>query len=341
MTEFRFGLMIRGTFPREDDMAVRFQEMMEQVRLIDRLGFDCLTKGSHYSTQEVQEFQQLNFLARAMAEGPNLRLNAGVVLLLLWKPLDLAEQLASLDAMSGGRMIFGCALGYRDVEAKAFGAHGINRVKRFTENLEAVKRLFTEKSVTMKGSHFELDDASISINPVQKPMPPVWIGANVDAAVARAARLGDCWYINPHQKLPTLVRQMEIYRRALDEAGKPFPEEFPIRRDMFVARTREEAMRIAEPHIADMYRVYRAWGQDKAMAADDRNLDLAWEDLVADRFLIGSPDEVAEQILTFHRKLGVNHLIASVQGTTMPQSQVLDTLHLMAEEVFPKVRQGM
>ena len=336
-----YGIMMRGQFPAEDDVAAHFQRMLEQARLIDRLGYHSITKGSHYSTTPLQDLQQVPFLCRIAAEAPSLRLNAGIVLLSLHNPMEVADYFATMDLMSGGRMIFGCALGYREVEYKAFGVRKGEGVRRFEENLEAVKRLWSGGPVSMKGSHFELDEARISVPLVQDPHPPVWMGANVDAAVRRAARLGDCWYLNPHQKLETLKRQMEIYRNELDRIGKPFPTELPMRREVFCARTHEEAVRVAAPFIKGMYDLYRTWGQDKAMAEGDRDLTLAYEDLARDRFIVGDPDEVAEEMLRYNRELGVNHIIMSVQGTGMPQSQTLETFQLMAEEVFPKVQAAM
>ena len=81
--------------------------------------------------------------------------------------------------------------GYRDVEFKAFGTSPAQRVQRLEENLGAIKRLWTEDNVSMKGSHFELDRATVSPKPVQKPRPRIWLGANADAAVRGAARLAD------------------------------------------------------------------------------------------------------------------------------------------------------
>ena len=341
MTEMRFGVMLRGVFPWGEDMRARFTELMEQARLMDRLGYDSLTKGAHYSTYPMHEMQQLPFLARVMAEAPNLRLNAGIVLLALQKPLGIAEEFATLDLMSGGKMIFGCALGYRDVEYKAFGLDRREGVRRFEENLDAVKRLWTGEPVNMKGSHFELVDARLSVPLVQTPHPPIWLGANADRAVERAARLGDCWYVNPHQRLDTLARQLDLYKRALDENGKPFPEEFPIRREVFCAPTRDEAIRIAGPFLKNMYEAYEEWGQDKVMPAGDNDISMRYEELACDRFIVGTPDEVAEEMLRYNRLLGVNHIIMSVQGTGLPQNQVLETLELIATEVFPRVRQGL
>lgn len=337
----QFGLMIRGQFPQEDNMTERFEQCMEMVRHADKLGFASLTKGSHYAGYPLQDIQQLPFLSRAMAEGPNLRLNAGIVLLSLHKPMDIAEQLASIDVMSGGRLIFGAALGYREVEFKAFGSTQKERVKRFEENLIAIKRLWTENNVNMVGSHFELMDASTSIKPIQKPSPPIWIGANADPAIRRAAKVGDCWYVNPHNRIDTIIEQTEIYKRALDEFNKPFPEEFPIRREMFVAKTREEALRLCAPYLATKYKVYHEWGQDKAMPEGDNDLSLDFDDLARDRFLIGSPDEVAEQVIHLHRETGVNHIIGSMQWPGMDHRVTMDSMQMLSEEVFPRVRQGI
>jgi alkanesulfonate monooxygenase SsuD/methylene tetrahydromethanopterin reductase-like flavin-dependent oxidoreductase (luciferase family) len=335
----QFGLMLRAQFPQGDDLQARFREQLEQARLADTLGFASITKGMHYSSPPLQSLQQMPFLCRVIAEAPNLRVNFGLILLALHKPLDIAEQLATVDVMSGGKVIFGAALGYREVEYLAFGTTQKERVRRFEENLEAVRRLWTEDVVDMVGSHFTLAGASASPRPVQKPYPPIWISANADAAIRRAARLGDCWYVNPHNRVGTIVRQVEVYKRALDEYGKPFPAEFPARRELFVAKSRAEAIRLCAPYLGAKYEAYRQWGQDRAMPEDD-TLAADFDELVRDRFLLGSPDEVAEQMLALHRATGVNHLIMSVQWPGMPQSLALDELHMLAEEVFPRVRQA-
>ena len=341
MSDIQFGLMIRGQFPQEENMGARFEEMIEQVRLIDRLGFASLTKGMHYSSYPLQSFNQIVFHSRMAAEAPNLRLNFGIVLLSLHKPLDIAEQLASLDVISKGRVIFGAALGYREVELAAFGVQRKQIVRRFTENIEAIKRLWTEDKVSMKGFDFELLDANVSVKPVQNPRPPIWIGANADPAIERAARIGDCWYVNPHNRMDTIRHQVDVYKRALEAADKPFPTEFPGRRECFVASSREEAIRLCQPYLAKKYEVYHSWGQDTVMPEGDNDLGLDFDDLIKDRFFLGGPDEVAEQIIEYTKQTGINHHVLSCQWPGMPQSMVLDTLHLLAEEVFPKVRQGL
>src|SRR5262245_55812704 len=121
MAQMQFGLMMRAQFPQGDDMQARFRELVEQARLANRLGYASITKGMHYSAAPWQDFQQFPFLCRLMAEAPDLRVNFGLVLLSLHKPLDVAEQIATADVMSGGKVILGVALGYREVEFLAFG----------------------------------------------------------------------------------------------------------------------------------------------------------------------------------------------------------------------------
>lgn len=338
---FQFGIVLRGQYPIEDDIQSRFQELAEHARTADALGFDSITCTSHFSTYPFQSLQQVPLMARLSAEAPNVRLNAGIVLLPLYTPLEIAEQFAAIDVMSGGRLIFGCAVGYRDVEFKAFGVPMSQRGKRFEQNLTAIKRLWTEDTVDMVGDHFELDGASCLPKPVQDPHPPIWIGANADSTLRRTARLGDCWYINPHNRIGTIERQLDIYKRALDEYDKPFPSEMPMRREVCVGRTREDALRLCGPYLAKKYSAYQDWGQNEQMPTGDNDLGLDFEELSGDRFLIGSPDEVAEQIIGLNSNLGVNHLVVSVEWAGMPQSLVLETMQLFAEEVVPKVRQGV
>jgi len=340
MSTFRFGLMIRAQFPPDDDLATRFEEVCATARLADELGFDCITKGSHYAAAGLADFQQIPFLARIMTEAPRCRLNAGVVLLPLHKPLDIAEQFSTLDVMSRGKVILSVALGYREVEYQAFGTTSSHRVKRMEENLVAIRRLWTEDRVTMTGSHFVLDDVGLGMRPVQDPHPPIWVGANADPAIRRAARLGDCWYVPPHNKIDSVLRQLDVYKRELDACGKPFPEEFPMRREVFVARTREEALRICAPGLERKYKAYVEWGQNDPMPEGDA-LDLAINELIEDRFLIGSPEEVTESIVNLARQVGINHLIMSMHWPGMDTSASMDAMRLFAEEVMPQVRAAL
>ena len=331
----RFGLIIRGQYPQGDDMRVRLAEDLEAAKRAEALGYDCVAKGSHYSSHPFQYIQQIPYLTQVAMVAPKLRLIPGVVLLPLHSPLHVAEELASLDVMCGGKLVFGAGIGYREVEFRAFGTTLKQAGRRFEECLTAVKRLWTEDFVTMKASYFELG-ANCTVLPVQKPMPPIWIGANIDVGIRRTARMADAWFVNPHNKLDTIARQMEVYKRELDACGKPFPTEFPMAREVFIARSRQEAIARARPSLEAKYKAYREWGQDKVMPSSD-HFGLDFADLVDDRFLLGSPAEVTGQIVDLRRRFGVTTLIAGVHWVGMPNSLALEQMQLLAEEVFPAV----
>ena len=146
----RFGLIIRGQYPLGDDMRVRLKEDLDAAKFAEDLGYDVIGKGSHYSSHPFQYIQQIPYLCQVAMIAPKLRLCPGVVLLPLHSPLHVAEELASLDVMCDGKLIFGAGIGYREVEFKAFGSTQKQSGKRFEECLEAVKRLWSEDFVTMK-----------------------------------------------------------------------------------------------------------------------------------------------------------------------------------------------
>lgn len=338
----QFGVMNRGQFPEGTDPSLALDSMLEQVRVADSVGFHSFMKGSHFSTAPFVDFMQVPFLARAVAEAPNMRPLAGVVLLSLHKPLEVAENFAAIDVMSGGKLIFGVGLGYRDIEFKAFNVPRKRAARRLEDNITAIKRLWSEEYVDMKAEHFELDGARCTVRPVQQPMPPIWTGANADVAIERAARMTDAWFINPHSRIDTIARQVDVYKNALDAAGKEFPpKEFPMMREVVVAESRDKAMRMAQPYLEAKYAAYHKWGQDKAMPTGDNDLGLDYDDLIKDRFLFGSPAEVTEQILRIIREFGVNHFVFGIQFPGMPQSMVLDQMHTLSEEVFPAVQAGV
>src|SRR5438132_9679186 len=114
------SLIIRGQHPAGEDMRARLADDIDLVMRAEQLGFNALVKGSHYSAHPLQSLQQIPFLAQAAVLAPKLRLICGLVLLPLHKPLDIAEQLATLDIMCGGKLVFGCGIAYRDGEFQAF-----------------------------------------------------------------------------------------------------------------------------------------------------------------------------------------------------------------------------
>ncbi|MGH8066355.1 MAG: LLM class flavin-dependent oxidoreductase [Candidatus Entotheonellia bacterium] len=333
----KFGLIVSKQHPAGVSMVARFREHIEQVRAARDAGFDLIVMGQHYLSTPFQELQTLPALARLAAEAGTMRVGATVLLLPLLNPVDVAEQVATMDVICEGRFIFGVGLGYRDEEYEAFNVRREERVTRFVEGLQVIKRLWSEEEVTHHGRFFHLSKARLILKPVQTPHPPLWFAANNDVAVERSARMADAWVINPHAKLSILEHQMALYRKTLQEAGKPFPAELPMIKELYVAPDRRTAIQECRPFLEAKYQAYAAWGQDKALPQED-SFDLAFDELVQDRFIIGAPDDCVRELRRYIEALGVNCFIFRIQWPGMGQSKVLRTIKLLAERVMPELQ---
>lgn len=166
----------------------------------------------------------------------------------------MASELATLDGINNGRSFAAFGLGYRDEELNAFALNETQRFGRFVEGVEIIKRLWTAGHVSFDGREFRISDVTVDPKPLQKPRPPVWIAANTEAAVQRAARIGDGWLVGPHSAIEELERQVRLLREAWSAAGKTDEPDMPMVRETFVARNRREAVAKARPCPEQRYR---------------------------------------------------------------------------------------
>jgi alkanesulfonate monooxygenase SsuD/methylene tetrahydromethanopterin reductase-like flavin-dependent oxidoreductase (luciferase family) len=333
----KFGLSVPVQHRPDEPSAERIHELLEQVRLARDLGFDSISASQHYVAAPFQYFQPIPLLARIAAESGEMMLITNILLLPLYNPVDLAEQLATLDIICDGRLVCGVGLGYRDVEYMVFGVERATRVSRFEEALTLLTRLWTEDEVSFDGEHFHLDRACMTLKTVQRPRPPIWIAASSHAGIKRAARLGDAWTIAGHATLATLKQQVQFYRETLQSLGKPFPADFPLSKELHIAPERHIALREAQPYLEAKYRAYAQWGQDRELPATE-SFTVPFDTLVQDRFILGDPDDCIGQIRAHQEQLGITHMKFRVHWPGMPHALVMRTIHLLGEKVLPALR---
>lgn len=334
----KIGLFITNQQRLARDMVSALDEQIAMVRHARDRGWDTLMTGQHYLNEgDNQQLQLVPFLARLMAEAGEMRVGTGILLLNLHNPVYTAETIATLDILARGNFIFGVGLGYRDAEFDAFGVPKGERVKRFEAYLELVQELWTGKPVSYDAYGCRLDNVVMNIRPVQKPRPPIWIAANNDPAVRRAARLSDAWFINPHATLDSIRRMMGAYRDELTRCGKPFPTDLPVFKEVFCAKDRRTAIEMAAPYLGGKYRDYATWGQDKVMP-DDADFSRSFEQLTEGRFILGSPEDCLRQLEPYWSELGCSHLMIRTNWAGMPASQALQSMRLISDELIPALR---
>lgn len=332
----RFGFLSANQHPPTASPARCFAETIEQVRFARDLGFELAVFGQHFLPTEFQMIQPTIAAARLAAEAGSMRVGITIYLLPLLNPVAVAEEAASLDIVTGGRFIFGIGLGYREVEDRAFGLNKGERVSRLLNHLEVIKQLWAGQEVSFDSPYCHLDRARMLLRPVQQPHPPIWVAANNDRAVERAAEIGDTWVINPHATLQTITRQMQLYRAARARTGKPFPAELPMMREICIAATHDDAVRLARPYLEQKYKAYVEWGQHKALPGDD-DMTQSFEALARDRFILGDPHECADALQRCAETTGATVMLLRFQWPGMPHEVITTSMRLLMEKVQPLV----
>ena len=333
----KLGIFLNSQHREREDSYRKLAEMVEQARMIRALGFDSIWAGEHHVVPDFHYFPQLPLLARIAIEAEGLALGTNLVLLPLHNPVEIAEIGAFLDVLTGGKFLLGIGLGYRAEEFAAFRVPMNERVSRLTEGVEIIKRLSSEDRVTHSGRHWQFSDASIRPRPLQKPRPPILVGAQVDKAIERAAKIGDGWLVVPTPKSEEFAAQIERFKSARQAAKLPPAEHVCRLYEVGCAPDEEAAYRRVAPYLLEKYASYAAWGLGDVKADRGGTPEEQARRLAKDRFAIGTPAQVADALIAQHRA-GITHVAMRISWPGMPQDEILATIELLGRKVLPEVK---
>jgi alkanesulfonate monooxygenase SsuD/methylene tetrahydromethanopterin reductase-like flavin-dependent oxidoreductase (luciferase family) len=324
----RFGIILNGGSRPALSRQQELTELLLKARTAQEAGFHSLWVGPGYLQNG---WHAAVLLARVAAEAPGLELGL-VGILPLSHPVELAEQLATLDVICGGRVTLAAAIGWRDFQFRAFEVPEEQRLSRFQEVLEVMHKLWSQPRLTHRGKHFQLDDIPGASAPLQRPYPKLLIAANLDSGIRRAARIADGWLVSSRATFTTVQRQMAIYRDALQQTGRT--GYVAAWREMFVAQSREAAVTTIRPHVEWLYRDRAALGHNRLLPAADR-IDVPFEQVLEGRFILGSPAECIAEVARY-RAVGVEELIMRCQWPGMAVEPTLQAIQRFARDVLPQ-----
>jgi probable F420-dependent oxidoreductase len=290
-------------------------EQFELVQRIEALGFESVWTGDHMSFHGPIH-EPLTLLATFVPITRRLRLGTAVYLLALRAPAIAAKAAASLDVLSGGRLLFGVGVGGENPkEFELCGVPHAERGARVTEGIEVVRALWRDTPATFKGRFTRFESVSIDPKPVQRPGPPIWIGGRSDAALTRAGRQGDGWvsYVVQPERY---AQSADKIRTAAQAAGRPLGD-FAFSHLGFITLGRdwESAKAVWARHLSKRY------AQD-------------FEPLARKYGIIGTAAQCAEQIARFEAA-GCNYLIVNAIGDPKDER---DQLERIAADVLPQFR---
>ncbi|MER7271883.1 LLM class flavin-dependent oxidoreductase [Micromonospora carbonacea] len=301
--------------------------VLAQAAAAESAGFHAVYLGHHYLARSafVQPIPLAGYLARATSR---VRIGFGVLLAPLLNPVALAEDLASLDVLSGGRLTVGIGAGYRKRETTAFGVAWDDRLRRLREYVPTLRSLWNGETVDLAGSWGEVPGASLALRPVQPGGPPLWIGAFAEPAIRRAARLDAPWLIGPKGNDAELARLLGIYRADLAERGFALDREYPMTREAYLGDSYAGAVAAVRPHLERQYAGYKSWD-------DAQSLDL--DRYLAEDCLVGSADEIVDKLRRWETDLGITEVSLRHQFVGAGQDEAMEQLARFGAEVIARV----
>jgi len=328
------GLLLSDV-PTPVTPAQQFRDVLKIVEAAQRSGFTYIAIGQHFLYGELRWLQPVPLLARLAAEvDPHVRLVTQIMIAPLYHPVMLAEEIATLDVVTEGRLIFGAGLGYRPEEFDYLGVPFKQRAGRFDESLELMKRLWTEEKVDHHGRYWQLEGVRPHLYPVQKPHPPIWIGAHGLPGVRRCAKYGDAYACPPETPKQEAAERYVIVRDGFAARGKKFGPQ-PLRRNVLVADSREEAMVEYARVAKGRYLTYAAKGLD---VMDGTDLQNAFAEAVSDHAVVGTPDDVVAQLVDYVTTLPVDPLLMRPQWPTMSGDETVAAIERLGRDVVPALR---
>jgi probable F420-dependent oxidoreductase len=296
-----------------------FAETFALARIAEEVGFDTATIGHHHFMPGNMA-DPLTFLTAVAARTDRLRVGTGIFQLPVHNPVRVAEQVATIDQISGGRISLGVGLGWWPLEYEVHGSSFRDRGARMEEALEILRLVWSQENVAHDGRFWSFPELTVHPRPVQQPHPPLWVAGVADVAIDRAARLGDAWLCGPVQSVTKAESMLDVYRNACARHGSN--PSWILRRYAWIAPTRAEVGDDVLPaYIDGLMAHWRESVEDEEEKALFARIDageaVAPAEIADDRLLWGAPDDVIAQINRYVAATGADHVHAAF-GAGLP-----------------------
>jgi alkanesulfonate monooxygenase SsuD/methylene tetrahydromethanopterin reductase-like flavin-dependent oxidoreductase (luciferase family) len=342
----RFGFF--DQLPRADwqSESQRYRDILAQIELGDALGFDTAWLGElHFFPNISCLASPLMILAAAAQRTARIHLGTAVTLLPLHNPVKMAEDAATLDVLSGGRLEFGVGRGATPIFFAGYNVPPEESRERFEESLAVIRQAWTSERLSYQGKYFQVQDLLLTPKPVQKPYPPIRIAANSPETFATAGRLGLPIFAAPLINPPDKLREyLGVHRESLPAGAK---QDVALAFPVHVAESRAQARQECEPSLMHFLNTatelikpladspiksYEAYQQ-----LQDRVKQITFESIDMDFGVFGGPDYCVERIRILQQEFQMTEFICYFnQGGLIDHGTVRRSMELFARAVIPR-----
>jgi alkanesulfonate monooxygenase SsuD/methylene tetrahydromethanopterin reductase-like flavin-dependent oxidoreductase (luciferase family) len=334
--KIRFGLWYDFRNPKQWQKPSDrlYGEILEQIAWGENNGFDDVWLSEHHFIEDGYLPSMLPAAAAIAARTKRIRIPLGVLLMPFHNPVRLAEDIAVVDAISGGRFELGVGVGYKVEEFEGFNVPFSERGARTNEALGIIRRLLDGETVTFKGKFFELKNVKVTPEPIQKHLP-IWIGGFTPPALRRAARYGDGF------TAPDASRQVyDDYLAALSKQGKPTTDvKFAAGYTWLIcSNDPDKTFNEAADHIIYQSNNYMEWAEKAGMLKNPVYFRDRAHLRESGRFKVVEPDTCIKLIREYVEKVPMTHYYSWTLPPGLPPRWAQPHLELFASKVIPALR---
>jgi alkanesulfonate monooxygenase SsuD/methylene tetrahydromethanopterin reductase-like flavin-dependent oxidoreductase (luciferase family) len=348
----RFGLFYQASEADGQTHADRYEEMLELITLGDTLGFDVAWLAElHFGGAFSLLANPLMVVPVIAQRTRRIRIGTAVTLLPLHHPLSCAEQAATADLLSGGRLEFGVGRGSIPSQFHGFRVPVSENRARFDETLEIIRLAWTRERFSYHGAFYQVEDVAVVPRPVQRPHPPIRVAVHTAESFAHIGDLGLAIYSGTTTTpLPQLREYVALYRDHLAAAGHAWQsDQMALMLPLHVGATSAAARDAMRPGVLKYYRNLEViFSQLPDSYADhlprlkmirDTIASLPYEKFCRDQGVFGDAAEVVDRLQAARDEFGLSQIICWFdQGAMLPRAEVELAMHRFTDHVMPKLR---
>jgi len=340
----KFGIFFLLHSPTAQPSAAVYARALEEMAYADELGFDSVWLAEHHFSNYGYCSNPLMLAVRVAQATRRVRIGTAVLVLPFWQPLRLAEDIATADVLTEGRIEIGVARGYQPYEFERFGLNIEESRARSEETLEVTLKALTTPGFSHEGTYYQITETATYPRPLQKPHPPFWLGATTEESYRTAVRYGFGPFSAASARPISTSRQAwKYFSDARRELGATGPYEFGLQQHVIVAPTDAEARaRLVNSrwHFRQqaLLRANRARVTHGVALDDPVPGEPSLEDLYEDYSITGTPEHVRDKIRMYQLTIGFTQLNCFFRIGDLDIDTVKSSMRLFAEKVIPHFR---
>ena len=298
----------------------------------EELGFDSFWLGEHHFYWYGTCVSPPMLIAAIGQRTKKIRLGPAISVLPFHHPLFVAEEYALADNLCSGRLNFGIGSGFSPIEYKTFGMSMEEARERYWDSCEIIVKAWTQETFSHASKFFQIENGSIFMKPVQKPMPPTWVAASSDETLVKSGALGFSTMGIPFVRSNSILevkQKNDLFMESYARAGHKSEPDIMVALHVYLHPNDDEAVRSSRPCYERVLEYLRTSRRPGAKSPD-------FDDVRKERLVVFSSPARAVEIFREYQKMGVSHIIGMVNFGGVPMPDVRRTLELMSKEVFPK-----